>query len=101
MKSIFANGQKSKKTFLNLKPQLDLSDPECCLAFMILSYTKDPKTNSELSQKFSTIQFLKKNNKLKTRFVVSDLVTGAHVDFKTWCGHQYRVGIICPPPWLR
>ena len=24
--------------------------------------------------------------------------TGAPVAFKTWCGHQYRVGIICPPP---
>ena len=23
--------------------------------------------------------------------------TGAPVAFKTWCGHQYRVGIICPP----
>ena len=26
--------------------------------------------------------------------------TGAPVAFKTWCGHKYRVGIICPP-WLR
>ena len=24
-------------------------------------------------------------------------VTGAPVAFKTWCGNQYRVGIICPP----
>ena len=24
--------------------------------------------------------------------------TGAPVAFKTWCGHDYRVGIICPPP---
>ena len=26
--------------------------------------------------------------------------SGAPVAFKTWCGHQYRVGIICPP-WSR
>ena len=25
-------------------------------------------------------------------------VSGAPVAFKTWCGHQYWVGIICPPP---
>ena len=23
--------------------------------------------------------------------------SGAPVAFKTWCGHQYMVGIICPP----
>ena len=27
-------------------------------------------------------------------------IEGAPVAFKTWCGHQYRVGIICPT-WLR
>ena len=25
-------------------------------------------------------------------------VSGAPVVFKSWCGHQYRVGIISPPP---
>ena len=24
-------------------------------------------------------------------------IAGAPVAFKTWCGHQYCVGIICPP----
>ena len=24
-------------------------------------------------------------------------IAGAPVAFKTWCGHYYRVGIICPP----
>ena len=26
-----------------------------------------------------------------------EINSGAPVAFKTWCGHQYRVGIICPP----
>ena len=28
---------------------------------------------------------------------VTKVITGASVAFKTWCGHQYRVGIISPP----
>ena len=27
----------------------------------------------------------------------SSILIRASVAFKTWCGHQYRVGIICPP----
>ena len=29
------------------------------------------------------------------------MYSGAPVAFKTWCGHQYRVGRICLPPWLK
>ena len=34
---------------------------------------------------------------------VEKIMTGTDtpVAFKTWCGHQYRVGIICPPGWDR
>ena len=35
---------------------------------------------------------------IKDNFVLS---AGVPVAFKIWCGHQYRVGIIAPPPWLR
>ena len=28
-------------------------------------------------------------------------IAGAPVAFKTWCRHQYGVGIICPPGWDR
>ena len=26
---------------------------------------------------------------------------GAHVAYKTWCGHQFMMGIICPRGWKR
>ena len=30
--------------------------------------------------------------------IPTHLYSGAPVAFKTWCGHQYRMGIIFPPP---
>ena len=49
-----------------------------------------------------------KNENIKTGvsrkiFVLAFWFTfsGAPVAFKTWCGHPYRVGIICPPGWDR
>ena len=40
------------------------------------------------------------DNKAIPPIAVYVQTAGAPVAFKTWCGHQYRVGIICPL-WLR
>ena len=51
----------------------------------------------------SSVQALQlpKNHRVCFRKKNCAVWAGVPMAFKTWCGHQYRVGIICPSGWDR
>ena len=70
-----------------------------CISFLLTSLSKQ----SSWSQDVSAMSNQGRRKVWKSEQVLMKcwtVLTGTPVAFKTWCGHQYRVGIICLL-WLR